>query len=34
VQFSVHRRHFLATEVVGSAAVRISALSGAGASPG
>ena len=29
VQFSVHRRHFLATEVVGSAAVRVSALKGA-----
>ena len=29
VQFSVHRRHFLATEVVGSAAVQLSALLGA-----
>ena len=29
VQFSVHRRHFLATEVVGSAAVQLSALKGA-----
>jgi len=29
VQFSVHRRHFLATEVVGSAAVQLSVLKGA-----
>ena len=31
VQFSVHRRHFLATEVVGSAAVQLATLKGAGA---
>ena len=33
VQFSVHRRHFLATEVVGGATVQLSALLGASRPP-